>query len=486
MTVITDARNRPRGKMTGSTRRLNNKIKGTLRDAVRRKVLDTSIGDITEDGVDVFVSSDDYDMSEPTFRNGEGGVRKRVLPGNDQFSTGDRVRRPERDSGGGSGKASKDGEGEDGFIYRLNRDEFLDIFFADCGLPNLSKKGIMTSSVSKPKRSGYASSGPESRINLARTKRESKARMIPARAPDQREIEALLLEKKALLSALDPGFQDGTSSVKSPFSHVADPIKVRILKLESEVDSLLTRFGGGLDDNARERINAIDEQISVLKDRVAMVPGYDPIDRRYNRFSSSPLTVAQAVVFCIMDVSGSMDETKKYIAKSLYVLLDLFLEREYDHVDLVFIRHHTIAKECDQDEFFHSKETGGTVVASGISMMRDIIRSGRYPEDKWNMYAMQTSDGDSWGKEDDMQCVEMLKDVMSSLQAFFYAEITAGARQSLWYSYTALAQKHKDKFFMQNLAEPNQVGQVFRQFFKKRTGEDITAGFRQAAPAPGI
>jgi uncharacterized sporulation protein YeaH/YhbH (DUF444 family) len=83
--------------------------------------------------------------------------------------------------------------------------------------------------------------------------------------------------------------------------------------------------------------------------------------------------MTQAVMFCIMDVSGSMDESRKDTAKRFFILLYLFLKRVYDKIEVVFIRHHTAAAEVDEDEFFHSRESGGTVVSSALHLLDKII-----------------------------------------------------------------------------------------------------------------
>ena len=98
--------------------------------------------------------------------------------------------------------------------------------------------------------------------------------------------------------------------------------------------------------------------------------------------------LAKAVMFCLMDVSGSMDQATKDIAKRFYVLLYLFLTRTYENVEVVFIRHHTQAKEVDEHEFFYSQETGGTIVSSALKLMKEIV-TDRYPIGEWNIYAAQ-------------------------------------------------------------------------------------------------
>ena len=109
-----------------------------------------------------------------------------------------------------------------------------------------------------------------------------------------------------------------------------------------------------------------------------------------------------------MDVSGSMDEAKKDIAKRFFILLYLFLRKRYDKIEVVFIRHHTSAKEVDEQEFFYSRETGGTVVSSALELLQKIIKD-RYPANEWNIYAAQASDGDNWNN-DSPRCKELLEE----------------------------------------------------------------------------
>ena len=111
-----------------------------------------------------------------------------------------------------------------------------------------------------------------------------------------------------------------------------------------------------------------------------MIPYIDPLDVRYRRFEPQPKPVAQAVMFCLMDVSGSMTEHMKDLAKRFYMLLHLFLTRRYQHVEVVFIRHTHQAQEVDEETFFHCRETGGTVVSTALEEMPRIVAE-RYPAD---------------------------------------------------------------------------------------------------------
>ena len=128
-------------------------------------------------------------------------------------------------------------------------------------------------------------------------------------------------------------------------------------------------------------------------------------------------------MFCLMDVSASMGEREKDLAKRFFILLHLFLKRKYDRVDIVFIRHTHEASEVDEQEFFYGKESGGTIVSSALKEMIE-IREKRYPVADWNIYCAQASDGDNSGNDTD-GCVELLdaRPFCRSTQYFAYIEI---------------------------------------------------------------
>ncbi|CAG0958664.1 partial hypothetical protein, partial [Anaerolineae bacterium] len=172
--------------------------------------------------------------------------------------------------------------------------------------------------------------------------------------------------------------------------------------------------------------------------------------------------------FCIMDVSGSMDEERKQIAKRFFMLLYLFLIRNYDHIELVFIRHHTVAKEVDEQDFFHSRESGGTVVSSALRLAEEIIKD-RYSSDLWNIYCAQASDGDNW-ENDSPVCGELLTTaILPYVQYFAYIEITQGQPQNLWREYAKTLPYWPDRFAMQRIETLADIYPVFRELFRKKT-----------------
>ena len=127
---------------------------------------------------------------------------------------------------------------------------------------------------------------------------------------------------------------------------------------------------------------------------------------RFNAFTEQPVPTSQAVMFCLMDVSGSMGEREKDLAKRFYMLLHLFLKRRYEKVDIVFIRHTHDAQEVDEQEFFYSRQSGGTIVSTALDKMLEIQKE-RYATADWNIYAAQASDGYTQSG-DARRCVEML------------------------------------------------------------------------------
>ncbi|GAL10114.1 UPF0229 protein YeaH [Vibrio astriarenae] len=177
---------------------------------------------------------------------------------------------------------------------------------------------------------------------------------------------------------------------------------------------------------------------------------------------------SQAVMFCLMDVSGSMDQATKDIAKRFYVLLYLFLNRRYENVEVVFIRHHTQAKEVDEHEFFYSQETGGTIVSSALKLMKEIVDE-RYPSSEWNIYAAQASDGDNWA-DDSPRCKELLVNkLLPTCQYYSYIEITRRSHQTLWHEYEKV-QSEFSNFAMKNIRSTDDIFPVFRELFAK---EDV-------------
>jgi uncharacterized protein len=422
MTVrIVDRRFDSKNKSSVNRSRFIRRFKGQIRKAVADAINHRGVRDL-DNGEKIGIPG--KDIAEPQFGHGRGGVWERVNPGNDRFSSGDQVDRPKGGSGGsGKGEASQDGEGLDDFVFTLTRDEFLDIFFDELALPNLVKRQLARIEQYKSVRAGYTQSGVPTNINLPRTMRGAAGRRIAIGGPYMAQIRALEAERKLLLEDSRPE-----------------------------------------DDPELERIH---REIAKLRAKIEALPFVDTFDLRYNNRIRVPQPTTQAVMFCLLDVSGSMDEARKSIAKRFFMLLYLFLTRSYEHIDVVFIRHHTIASEVDEDDFFTSRETGGTVVSSALELMREIVVA-RYPSGVWNIYAAQASDGDNWNN-DSPHCRELLENSLLPLcQYFAYIEITDGPPQNLWEEYAKLQATHSAHFAMQRIVSVADIYPVFRELFKRR------------------
>lgn len=417
MSQIIDRRLNSKNKSAVNRQRFLKRYKSQIKKHVADAVGKRSITEIDQ-GESISIPS--KDINEPRFGIGQGGEVDRVLPGNEEFAKGDRIKRPPSGGGqGGSGEASDSGEGEDDFVFQLSREEFLEMYFEDLELPDLVKKELAKISTHKYMRAGFTTAGTPSNISIVRSMKQATARRIALTAPYRRQLREA---KKELEQA------------------------------EAQNDKVT--------------IEELKKRIKHLRHKIEHVPFIDTLDLRYNNRIKVPVPSTQAVMFCVMDVSGSMDEAKKDIAKRFFILLYLFLTRNYEKIELVFIRHHTSAKEVDEEEFFYSRETGGTVVSSALELLKQTIDK-RYPPSAWNIYVAQASDGDNWNA-DSPYCKELLDEqIMDLVQYFAYIEIMPRHHQSLWEMYQTIQQKYEN-FAMESIDSVADIYPVFRELFKKK------------------
>ncbi len=422
MSYIIDRRLNAKNKSAVNRQRFLRRYREQIQKAVSDAVNERSITDIDKGGK---VSIPGRDINEPVIHHGQGGYNERVLPGNKQFSEGDKIARPQGGGGqGGGGKASDSGEGMDDFSFTLSQEEFLDFMFDGLELPNLVKRQLSGLEEFKSVRGGIANEGQPGRMNIVRSLRSANMRRLALTGGKRRQLQELNAE----LAELE----------KIPEAH-RDYIRYR----------------------------AVLELIAKLEHSISKIPWLDTFDLKYNLMIKQPIPRSKAVMFCIMDVSGSMDQATKDIAKRFFILLYLFLQRNYEKTEIVFIRHHTSAKEVDEDEFFHSRETGGTVVSSALQLMQEIIKE-RYSPEQWNIYGAQASDGDNWGEDSDV-CRDILVDnLLPSCQYFSYIEITNNEHQALWNVYESIQQQYPESFALQHIRGVGDIYPVFRELFHKK------------------
>ncbi len=431
MTYFIDRRLNPKGKSLANRQRFLRRARQQIRDAVQKSLKDSAVADI---GKERKIKVSTQGTKEPRFRLDPktAGERDFVLPGNKEFLPGDEIKKPQGGAGGSGKQASDSGEGDDDFEFVMNEEEVLDIFFEDLELPNLVRTTLKETQSKQWKRAGITTSGSPSQINLVRTMRNAQGRRLALRRPSLREVEMMETELADL--EREPGTEE-----------------------------------------ARAKISALKEKIAYAIARRKWVGFIDPVDVRFNSYTEQPVPTSQAVMFCLMDVSGSMGEREKDLAKRFYMLLHLFLRRRYEKVDIVFIRHTHDAQEVDEQEFFYSRQSGGTIVSTALDKMLEIQRE-RYTTSDWNIYAAQASDGYTQSG-DARRCVEMLnEDVMPLCQYYAYIEIlderemevfaSEDSGAELWRAYRTVAAEWAN-FATKRISKPADIFPVFRELFKK-------------------
>ena len=424
---IVDRRLNPQGKSFENRQRFLRRVKDAVERAVREVSRERAIGDLEKPGE---VAIPAKGTREPVFHNTRGSRRDLILPGNREYVEGDLIDRPSSGEGGGGAGPGLGGQSqEDTFRFMLSREEFLSIFLDDLELPDLVKRRLVGAETDGIRRAGHTRTGAPANLSLGRTMEMSLARRIALGRPRGHTIERLEQELAAATEAQG-----------------------------AEVDRL-------------------QKELDAARERRVRIPYLDPVDLRFRRFERFPKPVAQAVMFCLMDVSGSMTEHMKDLAKRFFMLLHVFLTRRYERVELVFIRHTDKAQEVDEDTFFHSTETGGTLVSSALIEMARII-TDRFDPENWNIYAAQASDGDNFPSDNERTLALLQETILPLCQYFAYLEVappnadTSGAsgqesQSSLWLAYTKL-QTERSVFQMRRVARRDHIYPVFRRLFQRR------------------
>jgi uncharacterized protein len=418
MFPLIDRRPNGRGKSAVNRERFLRRYKAQIRAAVKKMIGERNLADM-ERGGEVHVPR--KDISEPSFGFGHGGDREFVLPGNREYVAGDRIHRPQGAGGNGNGSAGGEGESEDAFVFSLSREEFMQIFFDDLELPNLERTEFGRTERRRSVRAGFTKSGVPANLSVIRTLKHSLARRIALSGGLARELLAL---EAAFTVAVAVGQSDQAAALYGELERV---------------------------EQRRRRLPFIDEP-----------------DLRYRNRVLRPEPIARAAMFCLMDVSASMDEDKKDLAKRFFTLLYLFLTRKYGEVDLIFIRHTDDAEEVDEDAFFHDTRSGGTVVCSALELA-DKIRIERYARG-WNVYAAQASDGDAFGADPARSARFLRERLLPAARYYAYLELAAAgtseSTSTLWAEYERVALAHSN-FAMRRASEREQIYPVFRELFRK-------------------
>ncbi|CAM4356891.1 sporulation protein YhbH [Paenibacillus tarimensis] len=255
------------------------------------------------------------------------------------------------------------------------------------------------------------------------------------------ELEDMLFEELEL-----PNLENKQKDVMEASDIVFHDIRKK--GIMSNIDKKRT-----LIENLRRNANAGKSGIS----------GISPEDLRFKTWQEVMKPHSNAVVLALMDTSGSMGSFEKYVARSFFFWMTKFLRRKYEHVEIVFIAHHTEAKEVSEEDFFTRGESGGTICSSAYQKAVDIIDS-RYPPQSWNIYPFHFSDGDNL-TSDNEKCVKLIHELMARSNMFGYGEINQYNRSSTLMS--AYKSINSRKFLYSIIKEKTEVYQALKKFFSK-------------------
>lgn len=439
--IFIDRRKTGRGKSIPNRQRLLRRIKDAIRSA---KPTDIDAGGVknmggkaTPNGNINPVKVTRNSLHEPTFHYAsKTGDHDIVLIGNDEWERGDEFPMSGDDEGSASG-AGPGEETEDDFIINISRDEYLNVFFEDCELPDLrdTHEKDLPTAVSKP--AGFQKEGNPGQLSLIRSYKNAKPRRKILTRDSREELEELNEEYEKLLE------EDG-SQYTLPSRH-------------TEINS---------------RMSAIETRIAELQKKIAAVPIFEKIDLRYRKREKVLVKSADAVFIMIMDISGSMDEDKKRMARKFFSLQYAFIKRKYPQTDLVFIAHTDEAEEMTEDEFFTTRKSGGTIVSPAYELAHKIIRD-RYDATESNIYLSQASDGDNYDY-DNAEIIPMLEEsgLLKKLRHMSYAQVgqsfaaSYGGSITLWTVLTSIANS-TNKLAMVTINDDSEVFEAFHAIYKK-------------------
>ena len=301
-------------------------------------------------------------IREFQFIYGKNQGSKGVGSGTGDEKVGDKVGE-DKEKGKGDGKAGNE-EGEEIYSVEVDLDDIIQYMFSDLELPDIDKKKLSDSEDITYKRLGFQKKG------------------IPPRlAKKQSVIEKIKREK-------------GSVRAKEELNQQLEDGKISQEEFEDKKNMINPNGRFPFSEN----------------------------DLKYHRMREKKEKTFNAVIFCLMDVSGSMDEVKKYLAKNFFFLLYQFIKCKYEKVEVIFISHTTTATECIENDFFNRAEGGGTFISSAYTKALEIIEE-RYNPTHWNIYAFHASDGDNW-VEDNLKTIQEISKLCLIANLVGYGEIT--------------------------------------------------------------
>ncbi len=434
MSMIIDRRNLGT-RSSANQDRLQRRVRGRVKAAVEKLARRRSLGDMLDAEQPIAIPT--KDLHEPSFRRDMRDTAwEQVLPGNKQFRQGDLIPKPldgDDGDGGGEGTAGASGGlGDDEIAIVLSADEFLAVLFDGLELPNLRQTRTEDIQIEQWRRAGFVKEGSPSRMHIGRTMRTARARRMALRARKKHEHEELTRRAETL----------------------EEEIRVR---QDHGEDTSIERF----------RLAEIRDEIKALERKIKAIPFIDESDLRFAHIDQMPRPVTSAVIFCVMDVSGSMGDIEKDLAKRFFLLLYLFIHRQYRAVEIVFIKHHGEASECTEQEFFGAKEGGGTLVSPALALVEEIMAQ-RFPPEHWNIYVAQASDGDN-AQDDNRLVQERALSLLPQLRNMFYLEVNQDQETALFRLYRQMSEDFPE-LLTARARHTEDIYPLFRSLFSPRQG----------------
>lgn len=439
--IFIDRRGQGRGKSSTNRQKLLKRIKSFIKTALPRNIGNSGVtGSGPQQSSPVRVAASALD--EPWFAYANDGQRNTVVIGNPGYDRGDTIKIPEQEESQGGGSGGEDGE--DDFIVNIARDEFLDLFFEDCELPNLVHERYTDRLDNNFQQAGFSTTGNPAQLSIVRTFKQALGRRFALRAPHLEEIE--------------------------------------------ELEEALAKLGySPADDSPPDNIVAILERLQYLRAHIAALNGFDNSDLRYKKRESKPLKTVDAVLIMVMDISGSMTQGKKTIARRWFALLYAFIKRRYTNTEIIFIAHTDEAHEMSEGDFFSTRVMGGTLVSPALALVNSIIKE-RYDPNQTNIYVSHASDGDN-GSDDADAIKEQMHGsggLLRAVQFFNYVEVgekpgarwynvvkgqsTASSNSNLWEAYEEVQDESKTKNITLSVIDgADDCYGVFKKIFKKST-----------------
>jgi hypothetical protein len=353
-------------------------------------------------------------LHEPTLqyasRSGEHDI---VLIGNKTFERGDEFPMDD-ENGSGSGGSGPGEDGEDDFIVNVSRDEYFNVIFADCELPDLRDTHEKELPELMPKHAGFQKEGNPAQLSVVRSYKNALPRKRALTREAREELDELEAQYAKLMLDL-----------------AVEELRGRDLTEDGDVAAHSDACNA-----IQSCLHELELRIAELRLKISAVPYFEKLDLRYTKKEKVLVKSADAVFMMIMDISGSMDEEKKRMARKFFSLQYAFIKRKYPQTDLVFIAHTDKAYEMPEEEFFTTMKNGGTVVSPAYMLAHQIIRA-RYDANDTNIYLSQATDGDNW-ESDNGRIIPELEEsgLLAKLRHMSYAQI--GEQTPNWYGGTTL------------------------------------------------